>query len=246
VIVRYAATLVGLTNFSDYLVLGDDVVIANKEVATCYQKVIESIGVSISMHKSIVPSELQGLEFASKLINKDGNLSPLPIVLLTKPGIVAKLQFFGEVILRLVGGNVAEGPDLQCLLVAIFGKQLADDLGGLAVSYILFSHYRKISVQQLQCGNLPEFFQRLARASGISLVEDLLICNSIVKLSTIESVLRKLEAEKLKTFHNMSKTLIKAIMRDTTSLIRAQINLLGGDQTYTRTEKAQLTVLLSQ
>lgn len=134
VVVRYRATLVGKTNFQDYLVLGDDVVIARGEVARRYQEVIESMGVGISMHKSIVPtpSEMMGMEFASKLVNKDGNLSPLPIVLLTKEGIVAKLQFFSELVTRLVVPGVCRDHlSLDLLADTVFGRRLSRQLRGL-------------------------------------------------------------------------------------------------------------------
>jgi len=93
--------------------------------------VIEGIGVGISIHKSILPSALRGLEFASKLFRVEGNLSPLPIVLLTKQGIVAKLQFFTELVTRLVDGHVRECHTLEMFAASIFGKKLADNLRSL-------------------------------------------------------------------------------------------------------------------
>lgn len=128
---RLAAVKVGLTKFNDYLVLGDDIVIARKQVALKYQELIEQLGVGISLHKSIVPSEEVGLEFASKLISKLGNLSPLPVILLLKEGIVSKLQFLTEVVDRLVSDGVQRAPDLDCLLTACFGKRLKDILGSV-------------------------------------------------------------------------------------------------------------------
>jgi hypothetical protein len=126
-----SAVLVGKFNFQDYLVLGDDVVIACKEVALIYRRVIESLGVGISDHKRILPSESVGLEFASKLINCEGNLSPLPILLLTKEGIVSKLTFLSDVVRRLVADGVRETPSLDVLLRGVFGPRLGRELGGL-------------------------------------------------------------------------------------------------------------------
>lgn len=121
---RYAGVLVGRINFQDYLVLGDDVVIAGKEVALMYQLVISELGVGISAHKSIQPSPKKGLEFASKLVSREGNLSPLPIILLTKSGIVAKLQFITELVIRLAAGPVRDHHRLECLLIGVFGPRL--------------------------------------------------------------------------------------------------------------------------
>jgi hypothetical protein len=86
VLVRLAAyQSTGESQFSDYLVLGDDVVIASEKVATQYCLLIELIGVSISTPKSVFPSTVRGVEFASKLITEEENLSPLPLgCLLTK------------------------------------------------------------------------------------------------------------------------------------------------------------------
>lgn len=246
VIVRYSAVLVGKTNFKDYLVLGDDVVIARSEVAVIYQKVIVRIGVGISLHKSILPSEKIGLEFASKLINSDGNLSPLPVVLLTKGGIVCKIQFLTEVVTRLVDGNVTEGPDLSILFDAIFGKRLADNLGGLWGLYFIFSIYRKAKSQDLLEGHLPEFFQKLNKVSGISLVEDLLTLHSTVKLSAVKSIFDSLEAEKLKTFHKISKILLKGIIREYILKLIPLISALGRNQALNSTEIAQLSVVINQ
>jgi hypothetical protein len=129
VVIRYAAYLVGIPKFRDYLVLGDDVVIADKEVALKYRDLIETMGVRISIHKSIVPSKLVGLEFASKLVNKEGNLSPLPVILITKSGLVAKLSFLSILADRILTEGIQRGPSLITLLVAIFGKRLREPLG---------------------------------------------------------------------------------------------------------------------
>lgn len=87
-IVRLAAENCGLKNFVAYLVLGDDIVIANKEVADEYKSLIERMGLEISDVKSVVPTEFgRSMEFASKLISvttlADGSevvidYSPLP------------------------------------------------------------------------------------------------------------------------------------------------------------------------
>lgn len=78
--VRYAALQVGYKRFSDYLVLGDDIVIAGKEVAMEYHKLIIEIGVRISIPKSIISSPgFSSLEFASKLLVNGVDISPFPV-----------------------------------------------------------------------------------------------------------------------------------------------------------------------
>jgi hypothetical protein len=70
---------VGIDKFEDYLVLGDDVVIAHHEVADSYISLMTEVGVSISIPKSIQPGPPKGVEFASKLITEEEDLSPLPL-----------------------------------------------------------------------------------------------------------------------------------------------------------------------
>lgn len=67
-------------NFRDYLILGDDVVIANEDVAREYCNIIIDLGVEISITKSITPCGAhQSLEFASKLLCDGQDLSPFPV-----------------------------------------------------------------------------------------------------------------------------------------------------------------------
>lgn len=83
VLIRYAAALCGNNNFTQYMVLGDDVVIANKAVAISYQELIVSIGVQISTTKRIIPQDgFYRVEFASKLTLNGVEVSPLPLGLL--------------------------------------------------------------------------------------------------------------------------------------------------------------------
>lgn len=79
-LVRFAAHKVGVDKFQDYLVLGDDVVIASKEVAESYISIINGLGVDISPTKRVTPEKgYSGVEFASQYICNDVNFSPLPV-----------------------------------------------------------------------------------------------------------------------------------------------------------------------
>lgn len=62
VIVKVAALQVGIRNFKDYCVLGDDIVIRNKAVADEYFNLMKSLGVSINLGKSV--NSLYFAEFA--------------------------------------------------------------------------------------------------------------------------------------------------------------------------------------
>jgi hypothetical protein len=77
VIVQCAARRAGFeTWFSDYALLGDDIVIGNEQVAKCYLVIMNDLGVSINLSKSVV-STTGSMEFAKRLIIKGQDLSPL-------------------------------------------------------------------------------------------------------------------------------------------------------------------------
>jgi len=64
--------------FTDYAVLGDDIVICDRGVAEEYVKVMDELGVKIGFHKSIV-SNNSSLEFAKRFFFKGEEVSPLSL-----------------------------------------------------------------------------------------------------------------------------------------------------------------------
>lgn len=80
--VRVAALRVGITNFHDYAVLGDDIVIAHDAVAGSYLSLMESLGLSINLSKSLCSSLF--LEFAKKWVGPGVNLTPIA------PGLILR------------------------------------------------------------------------------------------------------------------------------------------------------------
>jgi len=54
-LVRLAAKLCGYNNFKEYIILGDDVAIANCRVAEVYVSLIDKLGIDISLPKSVLP-----------------------------------------------------------------------------------------------------------------------------------------------------------------------------------------------
>jgi hypothetical protein len=86
-IVKLAARSLKLDNFMDYIVLGDDIVIANEDVANRYIDIISVLGVEISKPKRIVPREdFCGIEFASQLFTKGERVTQLPFGLVLEGG----------------------------------------------------------------------------------------------------------------------------------------------------------------
>lgn len=82
VIVQQAAFNAGVTQkgewFSDYALLGDDIVIANRKVADEYQRLMALYGVEIGLAKSLVSNDGITLEFAKRTFHKGTDISPLP------------------------------------------------------------------------------------------------------------------------------------------------------------------------
>jgi len=78
VMVRLAAVKVGLEKFSDYMILGDDIVIFNKNVAKTYQRLLKFIGVETNKFDSVEGSSDHSFEMAKRLFRKGQEIGPLP------------------------------------------------------------------------------------------------------------------------------------------------------------------------
>lgn len=77
-VVQYSAKMVGENlPFADYMLLGDDIVIANKAVAERYITTLDDLGVGISLHKTHV--SLDTYEFAKRWIHKGVEVSGIPL-----------------------------------------------------------------------------------------------------------------------------------------------------------------------
>lgn len=97
--------------FSAYALLGDDIVIADKEVAHHYQVILDALGVSISAQKSLV-SYLGALEFAKQYWVGERNLSPISCkaLLVTRSviglaALASKYSMEYSSLIRLAGGG---------------------------------------------------------------------------------------------------------------------------------------------
>jgi hypothetical protein len=77
-IVQFAAWRAGIDGwFKDYAVLGDDIVIGNRDVANHYLRVMEILGVEVGLAKSLISSN-KSAEFAKRLYFKGQDISGLP------------------------------------------------------------------------------------------------------------------------------------------------------------------------
>jgi hypothetical protein len=81
-VIRYSADRVGIRNFTDYRVLGDDVVIRNASVADSYRQVITSFGIGISIEKTLVSKDT--FEFAKRFFFQGQEVTAFPVSALVK------------------------------------------------------------------------------------------------------------------------------------------------------------------
>lgn len=104
VIVQLAALRAGWTSwFPHYALLGDDIVIADEDVARHYQSIIKSLGVEINLGKSII-SETGLIEFAKRwAFGLHGEISAFPPGLLL--GVWRNKFMLPIMILHLVNHN---------------------------------------------------------------------------------------------------------------------------------------------
>jgi hypothetical protein len=81
-LVHFAAQKVGfrIGTFRDYIVLGDDIVIANTEVATSYQEVASTFSIPIGLAKSYISPEKGVFNFANRMfVDWTTDVSPISI-----------------------------------------------------------------------------------------------------------------------------------------------------------------------
>lgn len=83
-IVQWAALRAGVITcggkwFSDYALLGDDIVIGNKLVAMEYEVLMDALGVEIGLHKSLISVRGLALEFAKRFFLNGGDASMAPV-----------------------------------------------------------------------------------------------------------------------------------------------------------------------
>jgi len=89
-IVKLAAKRVGISDFTKYALLGDDIVINHNEVADEYLLLMKSLGVSINMSKTVRSKEL--IEFAKRWVTPTTDLSPIGagaiLSIMRKPALI--------------------------------------------------------------------------------------------------------------------------------------------------------------
>jgi DNA-binding phage protein len=86
IIVQQAALRAGVPNFSNYVILGDDIVINSTPVAESYMKIMKELGLELSINKSIIStsdtSHTRTAEICRRLFSNGQDYSPLPTKLI--------------------------------------------------------------------------------------------------------------------------------------------------------------------
>lgn len=84
----------------EYVILGDDIVLRGKELSEEYIKIMDSLGVSFSLTKSV--TSIEAAEFAKRLFYKGHEVSPIPGTLMTQVLLngMLSLDLFHQIILR--------------------------------------------------------------------------------------------------------------------------------------------------
>lgn len=116
--------------FSNYAVLGDDIVIADRRVAVAYRRLMAALGVGIGLQKSLVSLPGRGLEFAKRFFTRPlgvwVNCSAIPVLEFQAActSVPALMEFAKKytlslaAVLRLVGTGYRG--------MAQIGKKIAD------------------------------------------------------------------------------------------------------------------------
>jgi len=102
-VVQYAAFLVGVYPFKDYILLGDDIVITDDKVAEKYVELITGLGVRISPHKTHVSETTY--EFAKRWFHNGIEVTGFPVNSI-KTTLKAPLELYSAVMTQIDRGLV--------------------------------------------------------------------------------------------------------------------------------------------
>jgi hypothetical protein len=107
-IVRLLEVRLGLVAGENYVLLGDDITLINEKLASEYVRLLSSIGVKISIPKSLIPNETVKFqaEFAKRLIVNGIEVSSMPLRLLKgRNDHLINSSFLAAILLRWSSWN---------------------------------------------------------------------------------------------------------------------------------------------
>jgi len=141
-LVSYIESKVGNKHSNEFFILGDDIVILNNSVANKYKEILQSLGVELSISKTLSSKYL--FEFAKRWFYKGVEISPFPINALHEsltfpPGLV---ETFRSALVK--GWDITSGGDRPELLKHIIKAH------GYHPTFV-----KKIIHEYMLCASLP-------------------------------------------------------------------------------------------
>jgi hypothetical protein len=199
-IVQFCAYTVGFEKwFTEYAVLGDDIVIANAKVANQYLEVMRVLGVGIGLHKSLLSGAGTALEFAKRTFFKGVDVSPIPLTELVSSfnSPSSAVSFINKYGLTLASFLKAAGHKFRVL-----GK-LHKPLGQLSnkVRLIILAMNIPIEIEDVE-----KFFELGMPKSGRSQFETQAVIDQMLS-SEFKLIQRAVNAQRTMTYDIEGRTL---------------------------------------
>jgi len=159
--------------FTKYAILGDDIVIADKEVAEMYLSVMSTLGVGIGLHKSLISGKGVALEFAKRTFWMGVDVSPVSFqeIAMAMSSPAGAVTFIKKYNLSLASFLKAAGYGYRVL------GGLNRPLGVLSskVRLIVLALNMPVTVEEI-----TNFFSLGQPKSGIGLVETVEVIDHLV------------------------------------------------------------------
>jgi len=201
-VIWYAASLVGITNFKNYIVLGDDVVIGHDLVAAKYKSILAVLGVEISDSKTHVSKDTY--EFAKRWFHKGVEVTPFPVPALLEIGTQYHLvyELLSQVMKRGFSSRISmslRNLDYISELLKILGLK-GRLLSSTALKFSLLAH-TPLKSGRLNPGEVGQLAYAFAQLAGVPIP-----CRSLETTGTmfsnlaLEVYLDMLETDSEKAF----------------------------------------------
>jgi hypothetical protein len=175
--------------FTEYAIVGDDIVIGNARVAKAYLSVMSTLGVGIGLHKSLISASGTAVEFAKRTFYCGMDVSPIPFTELQAAfqAPSAAVEFIRKYNLSLTAFVKAAGYGFNVL------GRIQKPLGKLnaKIRLIILAINIPISPEQIEV-----FFSLGSPKSGRALFETSTLINALVstEFKRLKAALNKIRA----------------------------------------------------
>jgi len=189
-LVRLAASRRGLDKFSEYMIVGDDIVIFDNVVAIEFAGLLSEIGVKTSTSDSIAPKSGSPLEICKRIFRGGIELTPLPLNLyktqlsLFLYKIAGKGETFLGVPDRYPGKENVLIPFLAAMILVFIDT--APELTGISISKTWFNVVLQLAPRS---GSQPDYWVTVCQdASTVKVVDflDEVIGDLVIAIGSAE------------------------------------------------------------